>query len=573
MAGNPTLLNDIYTELYITEGGSGVINDEHEIRQIESSFRRSSGRDVQIKYEDIFRLSRQRPIRTVLTEGVAGIGKTALIHKFTLDWAQDKTNRHIHFTFPFTFRELNLLREREYSLVQLLHLFFIATKEADICSLGDLQVVFILDGLDECRLPLDFHNNQTLSDVTKPASVDVLLTNLICGNLLPSAHVWITTRPAAVSMVPTQWVDLVTEVRGFTDAQKTEYFQKRFKNEEQAERIITHIKQSRSIHIMCHIPIFCWITASVLEPALRAEEKAMFPKNLTEMYIYFLKVETKRMNEKLNRPEKDTLWNHQACKTTMALGRLALDQLLKGNLIFYESDLMESNMDASEASAYSGLFTQIFKEECGLYLQKVFCFIHLSIQEFLAALYVYVTFINTGVSPISQLPSGFLLCSKLFAFKSKEQKFFEAAVEMALQSGNGHLDLFLRFLLGFSLKSNQALLHGLLEPAQAASGDNSETAQYIKEKIQENPSPERCINLFYCLYELKDSSLVDEIQQCLSVGGLSTDKLSNAQWSALVFFLLSSENEIEVFDLRKYSASEEGLLRLLPVLHISKTAV
>lgn len=571
MAGNPTLLNDIYTELYIAEGGSGMINDEHEIRQIESTFRRTSGRDVQIKFEDIFDPRCPQPVRTVLTKGVAGIGKTVLMHKFALDWAEGKTNRNIHFTFPFTFRELNVLGDKEHSLIQLLHLFFGAIREAEICSFSDFQVLFILDGLDECRLPLDFYNNPTLSDVTKPASVDVLLTNLICGNLLPSAHIWITTRPAAVGMLPTRLVDMVTEVRGFTDAQKVEYFKKRFKKEEQAERIIAHIKQSRSIHIMCHIPIFCWITALVLEPALRAKEKAVLPKTLTEMYIYFLLVETKRMNEKLNRPETGTVWNNQACQTTMALGKLAFHQLRKGNLIFYESDLLESNIKVSEASAYSGLFTQIFKEEHSLFLYKVFCFIHLSIQEFLAALYVYVTFINNGVSPLSdrQSVSSWWLPN----FQSKEQIFFHTAVDSALKSQNGHLDLFLRFLLGLSLESSQAHLQGLLKPAQAAPCDKSETVQYIKQKIQENPSPERCLNLFHCLYELKDNSLVEEIQGFLSSGRLSTDKLSPAQWAALLFFLLSSENEMEVFDLRKYSASEEGLLRLLPVLQISKTAV
>lgn len=572
MAGKPSHLNDIYTELYITEGGSGMINDEHEIRQIESSFRQTSGQDIQINYEDIFHSGCDRPVRTVLTKGVAGIGKTVLTRKFTLDWAEGKTNRGVHFTFPFAFRELNVLKEKEYSLIKLLHLFFVDVKEAEICSFDDFEVVFILDGLDECRLPLDFYNNRTLSDVTQPASVDVLLTNLICGNLLPSAKLWITTRPAAASMLPAQWIDRVTEVRGFTDTQKMDYFKKRFKREEQAERIIAHIRQSRSIHIMCHIPIFCWITASVLEPVLRSDEKAALPKTLTEMYTYFLLVELKLMNEKLNRPETDTLWNTQTCETTMALGKLAFDQLQKGNLIFYESDLIESKINASEASLYSGLFTQIFKEECGLFLQKVFCFVHLSIQEFLAALYVFVTFFNTGVSLLSEPQSRSLSWSELFNFQSKEQIFFKSAVKMALQSQNGHLDLFLRFLLGLSLKSSQVPLQGLLKPAESSSYDHSETVQYIKQKIQENPSPERCINLFHSLNELKDSSLVEEIQHSLSLGRLSTDKLSPAQWSALVF-LLSSDKEMEVFDLRKYSASEKGLLRLLPVLHISKTAV
>lgn len=572
-AGKPTLLNSIYTDLYITKGGSGIINNEHEIRQIESSFRKTPGDDVQIKYEDIFHPRGNRPVRTVLTKGVAGIGKTVLTHKFTLDWAEGKTYRNIHFIFPFTFRELNMLREKEYSLIGLLHLFFLVTKEADICSLDSFEVLFILDGLDECRLPLDFWDNETLSDITKPATVDVLLTNLIRGNLLPSAHLWITTRPAAAIMLPAERVDLVTEVRGFTDAQKMEYFKKRFQKEEWAQRIIAHIKQSRSIHIMCHIPIFCWITASVLEPKLIEDEKAVLPKTLTEMYTYFLLVETKLMNEKLNKPETDQLWNPQTCETTMALGKLAFDQLQKGNLIFYESDLIESHIDISEASVYSGLFTQIFREEHGLFLQRTFCFVHLSIQEFLAALYVYVTFINTGVSPLPQQQSGASWWSKLFTTQSNKRTFFKNAVELALDSRNGHLDLFLRFLLGFSLRTSQAMLQGLLKPAQPGQCGSRETVEYIKKEIQQNRFPDRCINLFHCLYELKDHSLVEEIQQCLSLGSLSTDKLSPAQWSALVFFLLSSENEMAVFDLRKYSASEEALLRLLPVLHTSTTAV
>lgn len=572
-AGKRSLLNDIYTELYITEGGGGPINDEHEISHVESSFRKMEERDVQINYEDIFRPGRHGPIRTVLTRGVAGIGKTVVTHKFALDWAEGKSNRGIHFTFPFTFRELNVLREEEYSLVGLLGLFFgDVGGEAWVHGFRGFEVVFILDGLDECRFPLDFRNNRTLSDITQPAPVDVLLTSLIRGDLLPSAQLWITTRPAAAHLVPSRCVDLVTEVRGFTDAQKTEYFKRRFASGEQAERVVAHIRQSRSVHIMCHIPIFCWIAGSILEPMLRRDEKAALPKTLTDMYIHFLLVQTKQMNEKLGRPDSGTPWNTGACDTTMALGKLAFDQLQKGNLIFYESDLVESNIDVAEALVYSGLLTQIFQEESGLYLQKVFCFVHLSIQEFLAALYVYVTFVNTGVSPLSQPRAG-SWWAQLFQTRSKEQMFFQTAVDAALWSQNGHLDLFLRFLLGFSLKTSQDRLRGLLKPRQTVSYDTSETASYIKQKIQESPSSERCINLFHCLHELKDNSLVEEIQQHMSLGRLSTDNLSPAQWSALAFFLLSSENETEVFDLRKFSATEEGLLRLLRVLHIYKTAV
>ncbi|XP_071323687.1 NLR family CARD domain-containing protein 3-like isoform X8 [Trachinotus anak] len=570
-AGNPTLLNQIYTELYITEGGTGEVNDEHEVRQIETASRKPDRPETTIRQEDIFKASpgRDGPIRTVMTKGVAGIGKTVSTQKFTVDWAEDKANQDIHFTFPFTFRELNVLEEKKFSLVELVHHFFTETKEAGICRFDQFQVVFIFDGLDECRLPLDFHNTEILTDVTESTSVDVLLTNLIRGKLLPSARLWITTRPAAANQIPPGCVDMVTEVRGFTDPQKEEYFRKRFRDEEQASRIISHIKTSQSLHIMCHIPVFCWITATVLEDVLKTREGGELPKTLTEMYIHFLVVQSKLKNIKYDGgAETDPHWNKKNRRMIKSLGKLAIEQLQKGNLIFYESDLTECGIDIRAASVYSGVFTQIFKEERGLYQDKVFCFVHLSVQEFLAALHVHRTFINSGVNLLSEEQTT---SQRLKQFRDKPEPalFYQSAVDKALQSPHGHLDLFLRFLLGLSLETNQILLRGLLSKTGSSSQTNQKTVKYIKEKISENLSPEKSINLFHCLNELNDRSLVEEIQQSLRSGRLSTDELSPAQWSALVFILLSSEKDLDVFDLKKYSASEEALLRLLPVVKAS----
>uniref|UniRef100_A0A3Q3FMQ3 B30.2/SPRY domain-containing protein n=1 Tax=Labrus bergylta TaxID=56723 RepID=A0A3Q3FMQ3_9LABR len=547
-AGNPTLLNQIYTELYITEGGTGEVNDEHEVRQIETASRKPHRPETTIRQEDIFKVSpgRDEPIRRVMTKGVAGIGKTVLTQKFTLDWAEDKDNQDIHFTFPFTFRELNVLKKKKFSLVELVHHFFPETKEAGICRFEEFQVVFIFDGLDECRLPLDFKNNETLTDVTESTSVDVLLTNLIRGKLLPSAHLWITTRPAAANQIPPECVDMVTEVRGFTDPQKEEYFRKRFRNEEEADRIISHIKTSRSLHIMCHIPVFCWITATVLEDVLKTREGGELPKTLTEMYIHFLVVQSKLKNIKYDGG------------MIKSLGKLAFEQLQKGNLIFYDSDLTECDID--------------IRAESGLYQDKVFCFIHLSVQEFMAALHVHLTFINSGINlmPEEQTTSW---RSKVFREKPDPTHLYQSAVDQTLQSPNGHLDLFLRFLLGLSLETNQNLIRGLLTHTGSGSQTNQKTVKYIKEKISEDLSAEKSINLFHCLNELNDRSLVEEIQQSLRSGRLSTGKLSPAQWSALVFILMSSEKDLDVFDLKKYSASEEALLRLLPVIKASNKAL
>uniref|UniRef100_A0AAZ1XS25 B30.2/SPRY domain-containing protein n=1 Tax=Oreochromis aureus TaxID=47969 RepID=A0AAZ1XS25_OREAU len=572
-AGNPTLLNEIYTELYITEGGTAEVNDEHEVRQIETASRKPDRPETTIRQEDIFKASpgRNKPIRTVLTKGVAGIGKTVLTQKYTLDWAEDKANQHIQFIFPFTFRELNVLKEEKFSLVELVHHFFTETKEAGICSFEDFQVVFIFDGLDECRLPLDFHKTTILTDPRKSTSVDVLLINLIRGKLLPSAHLWITTRPAAANQIPPQCVGRVTEVRGFTDPQKEEYFRKRFRDEEQASRIISHIKTSRSLHIMCHIPVFCWITATVLEDVLETREGGQLPKTLTEMYIHFLVVQAKVKKVKYDGgAETDPHWSPESRKMMESLGKLAFDQLQKGNLIFYEPDLTECGIDIRAASVYSGVFTQIFKEERGLYQDKVFCFIHLSVQEFLAALHVHLTFINSGLNLLVEQTT-----SKMSETgESTDTHFYQSAVDKALQSPNGHLDLFLRFLLGLSLQTNQNLLRDLLTQTGSDSGLTQETVHYIKETLsKEDLSAEKSINLFHCLNELNDRSLVEEIQQSLRSGRLSKDKLSPAQWSALVFILLSSEKDLNQFDLKKYSASEEALLRLLPVVKASKKAL
>ncbi|KAL7858999.1 hypothetical protein SRHO_G00141460 [Serrasalmus rhombeus] len=563
--GRSILLNEIYTELYITEGGSGEVNDEHEVRQIEAASRRPATQETPIKCSDLFK---DRPIRTVLTKGVAGIGKTVSVQKFILDWAEGKANQDVLFIFPLPFREFNLIKEKKLSLMELLHQFFPEIKELKSIDCDSHKVMFIFDGLDECRLPLDFQNNESLWDVTDSASVDVLLTNLIKGNLLPLALLWITSRPAAANQIPPECVDLVTEVRGFSDPQKEEYFRKRISDQSLANKIISHMKSSRSLYIMCHIPVFCWIAATVLERVLGGAESGEIPKTLTQMFTHFLIFQIKHKGQKYHGKCDPDL--QQTREMILALGKLAFQQLEKGNLIFYEEDLRECGIDVKLVSVYSGVCTQIFREEFGLHLGKVFSFVHLSVQEFLAALYAFLSFISgDGTKQLNTDLSGIFK-------KSSMSDFLKSAVDKALHSENGHLDLFLRFLLGLSLESNQTVLRGLLTQTRSSSHSKEETVQYIKEKIRENPSPEKSINLFHCLNELNDHSLVKEVQTYLNRGEyfrLSGVNLSPAQWSALVFVLLNSEEELDEFNLNKYDLSDECVLNLLPVIKASRRAV
>nr|XP_017210069.1 NACHT, LRR and PYD domains-containing protein 12 isoform X21 [Danio rerio] len=581
--GDSTLLKNIYTDLYITQGGSEQVNTEHEVRQIEVVSRRHEAQEIQVECRRLFEASEQdKQIRTVLTKGVAGIGKSVSVQKFVLDWAEGKENQEISFIFPLPFREMNLKEKETLSLMELITQFFPETKGLNLTRRNQFKVLFILDGLDECRLPLNFAGNETCLDVASPASLDVLLTNLIKGNLLPSALIWITSRPAAASKIPPDCIDRVTEIRGFNDEQKEEYFRKRFTDENQAKEIIDHVKQSKSLFIMCHIPVFCWISATVLQNILEEKRNTVVknnqaddafktlqesntedtPKTLTQMYTHFLHFQIQQSRRKYDGEyTPDVSWDKDAI---LSLGKLAFDNLLNSNLIFYDTDLEACGIDVYKASVYSGMCTQIFKEETGIVLGTMYCFVHLSVQEFIAALYAHLLLDINKKSVFDQ------------DSKNRNESMIDllkTAVDKTLESDKGHLDLFLRFLLGLSLQSNQRLLRGLLTQQDHNNQIKEEIVQYIKQKFEANLSPERSINLFYCLNELNDQTLVKEIQTHLSKGSLSSVDLSPAQWSALAFVLLTSEEKMEEFELQKFKKSDECLIRLSAVIKTTRKAL
>ncbi|XP_037621098.1 NACHT, LRR and PYD domains-containing protein 12-like [Sebastes umbrosus] len=454
--------------------------------------------------------------RTVITLGVCGVGKTTTVQSCALEWAKGKGYHNIQLLFPLTFWELNLIK-RKLSLIELLQMFYPELKELDISSLNENNVWFVLDGLDEYHLSLNF-SCPTVSDVTEVSTVDTLVTNLIRGTLLPNAHIWITTRFSAATQIPDCYLLKETEVQGFSDEQKEQHFRTVIRNDDLANKAIDHVKISRSLNFLCQIPPICTIMANVLKDHLKSHDGFKInPLNLTQIYTNLVKASNSDIVAKLK--------------------KLALLHMGEGNVL-YELDLLESDISVEEASTFSKECPLVLREEKGLHNTTVFRFGHSSIQEFFAA-----------SAKLDNIERGRIWSNRC--------RFL---VDNALQSAEGKSDVFLRFIFGLIKE------RGMLEPTDPL-------FEYTKKKILENILSYSAVGLFHCLREYDSQALLTEVKFFLKFGFSPIHGFSQMHWNFMLQRTFNFEGIRDSFEMPVSTRCDERLLRQLPAILKSRKAM
>ncbi|XP_043928152.1 NACHT, LRR and PYD domains-containing protein 3-like isoform X2 [Protopterus annectens] len=559
--GEQALIIDRFTTLWITDGEHGQVSREHEVWDMEFFHKASVSHLHSINHDEIFNPApgKPNPPRMVLTKGIAGIGKTVCVQKLVYDWCTGKAVQEFNFIFTFQFRQLNLLPKRKFSFLQIVQQFYpyIENLQA-ILDNENCKCLFIFDGLDESKLPFDFNCCPHCCKITDSIPWSFMIINIIKGNLVPSASVWVTSRPGPTDKIPSEYIDRITEIQGFEEKEKEEYFYKRCADECLAQKIITHIKRQKTLSTMCYIPTFCWLLATVFEYILSISESVgdNIPKSLSEVYANFLlvivtyqqcrNIVVKTMNEatKCLASSKHIIMN---------IGKLAYTKLKKHQVIFYEKDFKAHNLN--QDTLCGGFCKEIIVVDSFLLQQKAYSFVHLTMQEYFAALYVFLSFDikkkNTFIPQLGNNSSFYNIC--------------KTACQETISSPDGHMDLFFRFLCGMGAEKNLSILEGLTLGLNVTKSERQKIANFIKNMLERDISPERCMNLLHCLSEIGENSIVDEVKHCLTSGAFATRKLSPSEYSALAIVLQMSDETSESFNLSQYVDSVDGFKRIIPV--------
>ncbi|PNI36646.1 NLRP3 isoform 3 [Pan troglodytes] len=426
------------------------------------------------------------PVHTVVFQGAAGIGKTILARKIMLDWASGTLYQdRFDYLFYIHCREVSLVTQR---------------------SLGDLimsccpdpnppihkivrkpsRILFLMDGFDELQGAFDEHIGPLCTDWQKAERGDILLSSLIRKKLLPEASLLITTRPVALEKLQ-HLLDHPrhVEILGFSEAKRKEYFFKYFSDEAQARAAFSLIQQNEVLFTMCFIPLVCWIVCTGLKQQMESGKSlAQTSKTTTAVYVFFL--------SSLLQPRGGSQ-EHRLCAHLWGLCSLAADGIWNQKILFEESDLRNHGLQKADVSAF--LRMNLFQKEVDC--EKFYSFIHMTFQEFFAAMYYLLEEEKEGRTNVPG--SRLKLPSRDVTVLLENYGKFE----------KGYLIFVVRFLFGLVNQERTSYLEKKLS-CKISQQIRLELLKWIEvkakaKKLQIQPSQ---LELFYCLYEMQEEDFV-----------------------------------------------------------------
>ncbi|XP_040036323.2 NACHT, LRR and PYD domains-containing protein 3 [Gasterosteus aculeatus] len=498
--GEKRPLDEVFTDLYITSTCDNGPNIEHEVLTIEKLDSNTNDAKL-LSTKDI--LSTESLEHThcnlMLLSGLPGSGKSMAVRRLILEWIEGKSHQHVSLMFPLPFRELKQFENSPVSMMEILQTLYPETKKLreEDYRCDDCKIMFIFDGLDEYSGALDFHYAFPLSDLSESTTLNVIVVNLLRDKLLYQGLFLITSRTQLKRSIPWDTHYEEIDVRGFLDPQKNEYFRKRFKDPDQAARVIAYVDSSRTLRIMCHLPLFCSLVGDEFqhifgEPAAPAQP----PSNIAYMYTKLLSALTRR-RRKHRAPD---LSPDKEIEFFMKLGGLAFNMLEQGQFKISRYDWKELGIPVEEAVINSGLCTQYLTCPIVLHHENYISFIHPTVQEYMAALYAFLSFTNQGknifVRHVRGRVKGFFKVPTVI-------DLFKSAVDSSLRCEDGKLDIFTRFLLGMGLKTNLELLQPLCTCTVKWPTFAADAVGFIRERMRGNVSQGRKTHLTRCLDELR----------------------------------------------------------------------
>ncbi|XP_056230690.1 protein NLRC3 [Seriola aureovittata] len=506
-AGKQNLLDIIYVEPQISTCGYRGVHPSHEVESHHLSTLQFPSADTFVGVNNLFRLQKEdgKPVRTVLTTGIPGIGMSVSVAKFSLDWAELRANKDLQFVIKLSFRTFWFLRNKnpsqKMSIMEVIAYHHPECKEMKYLEEEGCKFLIIMDSFDCYQAPLDWEKAPVINDNNTEAQPDVLIVNIIRGTVLRGARIWILGRRAAVSQIPSQFIDVVTEIQGFSDEMKDDYLTRRFRDATLAANIVAHYRRLPTLVMLAQQPFVCWMVATVFERCYRYRGYGVHPPRLTPFYINILIVQTnRRLQFYYGKCENNLKWSTDDKNLLLKMGKMAFKMLEKKTNVFFEEDVKVYGLNLTEVTVFSGLCTELTAATSNG--RRTFCFIHLTLQEFMAALYVFAMF-HTESKNV--LDSGML--SKFFTSKYQTKTaagLVQCALDLTLNSPLGDYDMFLRFLCGMlSPECHANQLGGYLYPHNTPKVGGLDEVRGLLEQTIKTPAPEiRLENLKECLREL-----------------------------------------------------------------------